>query len=296
MRSLTLQEVLNPVKTGEETEPVQEAQGMTIKEIADLCGAEVHTIRNWINKDGFLKENFTLRNAIKEKLEGGSPEIPSSYTLEETLAIIGEGGGNKTLASLLADNAKLKAMQNNPEMIIRRAVQLIKGDMYSLPQLNGKLIAPVVNAADDVRRLQEKYRDSDKVAKQDALRLFRCAIILRDHYYDMVPSFDRLTLQNAAWEEKIAVLLKYIAATGKNRAEGGSAPEFGTKEFLDGQWEFFHTGGYKQGAVEELEALEDTVGLNEAVLDALVEREKLVPAYASLPKHLLEFKKEKTTA
>jgi hypothetical protein len=81
---------------------------MTIKEIAELCGVEVHTVRNWINKDNFLKENFTLRNKIKEKLEGGSPERPSDYDLEETLAIIGEGGGNKALASLLAENAENK--------------------------------------------------------------------------------------------------------------------------------------------------------------------------------------------
>jgi hypothetical protein len=52
---------------------------MTVKEIAELCGVEVHTIRNWINKASFLKVNFTLRNAIKEKLEGGSPERPADF-------------------------------------------------------------------------------------------------------------------------------------------------------------------------------------------------------------------------
>jgi uncharacterized protein YjcR len=48
---------------------------MTIKEISELCGVKVHTVRNWINKDDFLRENFTLRNNIREKLEGGSPEL-----------------------------------------------------------------------------------------------------------------------------------------------------------------------------------------------------------------------------
>jgi hypothetical protein len=82
---------------------------MTIKEIAELCGVkEDHTIRNWINSEDFLKVNFTLRNGIKEKLEQGSPEILSDYTLEETLEIIGGGGGNKALASLLAENAATK--------------------------------------------------------------------------------------------------------------------------------------------------------------------------------------------
>jgi hypothetical protein len=94
---------------------------MTIKEIAELCGVEVHTIRNWINKDDFLKENFTLRNHIKEKLESGSPEHPSDYDLGETLEIISEGGKNKTLASLLAENAVNKsalAFQNASVMTL----------------------------------------------------------------------------------------------------------------------------------------------------------------------------------
>jgi hypothetical protein len=55
-------------------------------------GVEPHSIRNWINREDFLKENFTLRNSIIEKLDRGSPERPSDYDLEETLAIIGEGG------------------------------------------------------------------------------------------------------------------------------------------------------------------------------------------------------------
>jgi DNA-binding transcriptional MerR regulator len=81
---------------------------MTIKEIAELCGVEDRTVRYWINNEKFLKVNFSLRNRIKKKLEGGSPEHPSDYDLEETLAIIGEGGGNKALASLLAENAANK--------------------------------------------------------------------------------------------------------------------------------------------------------------------------------------------
>ena len=81
---------------------------MTIKEIAELCGVDERTVRNWCHGKRFLKENFSLRNLIVKKLEKGSPERPSDFSLEETLAIIGDGGGNKTLAALLEENSKNK--------------------------------------------------------------------------------------------------------------------------------------------------------------------------------------------
>ena len=81
---------------------------MTIKEIAELCGVDERTIRNWCHGKRFLKENFSLRNIIVKKLEKGSPEKPSDFSLEETLAIIGDGGGNKTLAALLEENSRNK--------------------------------------------------------------------------------------------------------------------------------------------------------------------------------------------
>ena len=81
---------------------------MTIKEIAELCGVEERTVRNWCHGKRFLRENFSLRNIIVKKLEKGSPEKPSDFSLEETLAIIGDGGGNKTLAALLEENSKNK--------------------------------------------------------------------------------------------------------------------------------------------------------------------------------------------
>jgi transposase len=77
---------------------------MTIKEIAELCGVDSRTIYRWAEKAESLNDKMSLRNKIGE----GSPENPADFTLEETLAIIGEGGGNKTLASLLAENAVTK--------------------------------------------------------------------------------------------------------------------------------------------------------------------------------------------
>jgi predicted transcriptional regulator len=79
---------------------------MTIKEIAELCGVKEQTVLNWAHKLEVLNQNIWLR--ISEKLKQGPPEVPSDYTLDETLAIIGEGGKNKALASLLAETATFK--------------------------------------------------------------------------------------------------------------------------------------------------------------------------------------------
>jgi predicted transcriptional regulator len=81
---------------------------MTIKEIAGLCGVDETTIARWIRGERFLNCKMQLRNSVIEKLDHGSPERPSDYDLEETLAIIGEGGENKALAALLAENAANK--------------------------------------------------------------------------------------------------------------------------------------------------------------------------------------------
>jgi predicted transcriptional regulator len=79
---------------------------MTIKEIAELCGVSDQTVLNWIHRLESLNQKIWLR--LSEKLEHGSPEHPSDYDLGETIAIIQDGGGNKTLASLLAENAVTK--------------------------------------------------------------------------------------------------------------------------------------------------------------------------------------------
>jgi len=81
---------------------------MTIKEIAKLCGVDKSTIHRWLEHERFLSCEMQLRNSIKDKIDGGSPENPSNFTLEETLAIIRDGGENETLAALLAENAASK--------------------------------------------------------------------------------------------------------------------------------------------------------------------------------------------
>ena len=89
---------------------------MTVKEIAELCGVEDRTVRNWCHGERFLKENFSLRNAIVEKLSSGSPEVPADFSLEETLAIIRDGGKNETVAALLEKERDLTtALQGTVE-------------------------------------------------------------------------------------------------------------------------------------------------------------------------------------
>jgi len=79
---------------------------MTVKDIAELCGVSDQTVFNWMAKLESLNQEIWLR--IRDKLAASSPEHPSDYNLEETLAIIGDGGGHETLAALLEENAKNK--------------------------------------------------------------------------------------------------------------------------------------------------------------------------------------------
>jgi hypothetical protein len=129
---------------------------MTVKEIAELCGVTEQTVLNWTHKfDGsdqkiwsdILNQKIWLR--ISEKLRQGSPEHPSDFTLEETLAIIGEGGGNKTLASLLADNAAkttavARMLQESEQLSAEGAKNMavlvtnIKSQKYLRAALTGK--------------------------------------------------------------------------------------------------------------------------------------------------------------
>jgi DNA-binding transcriptional MerR regulator len=90
---------------------------MTIKEIAELCGVSGETVRRWVHEiidptqnvegsDDPAKNWQGLVIKLEEAEKSGT--TPADFTLEETLAIIGEGGKNKALASLLAENATNK--------------------------------------------------------------------------------------------------------------------------------------------------------------------------------------------
>ena len=81
---------------------------MTIKEIAELCGIDRTTVLRWVRKaaDDPLQNAQGFYEKLAEAEKSGT--TPADFTLEETFAIIGEGGGNKTLAVLLAENVANK--------------------------------------------------------------------------------------------------------------------------------------------------------------------------------------------
>jgi len=165
---------------------------MTIKEIAELCGVkENDTIRNWINHEDFLSRNFRLRDIIREKLKGGSPEKPSDYDLEETLAII-RGGGNETLASLLAENAENKnaiALSNGINAKSTFDIDKLVNDKISsvLSSLITRKDNPrnVVNAYNNIIKalsLMKKWRNGFYIAKAEDLdKVYGLLISARDY-------------------------------------------------------------------------------------------------------------------
>ena len=80
-------------------------EGMTIKEIAELCNVAESTIRNWIDSAKIAKPSAEIAKATNE---------PFRFCVEDVIAII-RGGGRATLADLLADNAARRAALPAPE-------------------------------------------------------------------------------------------------------------------------------------------------------------------------------------
>jgi hypothetical protein len=101
---MTIGEVLESVETGEEMDLSQNVRGMTIKEIVELYGVRRRTVELCINKDKFLSEKISLRNSTRDRLDQSSPEHPLNFAFKEPPAIVGERGGNRALASLLANS------------------------------------------------------------------------------------------------------------------------------------------------------------------------------------------------
>jgi predicted transcriptional regulator len=79
---------------------------MTIKEIAELCGVDQSTVWRWAQKDDLLQNAKGITEKLEEARKSGKD--PAGFTLDETLTIIGEGGGRKALASLLEETAVTK--------------------------------------------------------------------------------------------------------------------------------------------------------------------------------------------
>ena len=143
---------------------------MTAKEIAELCGVEDRTVRNWCHGERFLKENFSLRNAIVEKLSNGSPEVPADFSLEETLAIIRDGGKNETLAALLEETQNLEtALQSTVESSLLPlnfkgcAVRMVM--IGNVPWFVAKDVCEVLELS-DVNKAVSKLDEDEKLIRK----------------------------------------------------------------------------------------------------------------------------------
>jgi hypothetical protein len=78
------------------------SEGMTIKQIAELCEAGETTVRRWIDQASANMADLSAKTA-----EARETSKPARFTLPEVLAII-RAGGKGTMADLLADNAAKK--------------------------------------------------------------------------------------------------------------------------------------------------------------------------------------------
>jgi hypothetical protein len=165
-----------------------EEDDMTIKEITELCGVDRRTVERWAHKVSDDPGHFAQGLAEKLMEAEKSGKAPADFTLEETLAVIGEGGGNKVLVSLLAENAANKNA-------------LVKGS-YAAKRY-AKRIRPAAEAAGKVYELQEKYQYTDKVSKQDTADLFKYAVMLKHYFYDSATINNELVLGNMFMEEKL---------------------------------------------------------------------------------------------
>jgi len=76
-------------------------KGMTIKQIAELCGIDESTVYRWIQKG----TSAECKSALAKCKSAREESISARFTLPEILAIIRAGGKN-TLADLLAENAE----------------------------------------------------------------------------------------------------------------------------------------------------------------------------------------------
>jgi transcriptional regulator with XRE-family HTH domain len=117
---------------------------MTVKEIAELCGVDQSTVWRWAQKDDLLQNAKGITEKLEEARKSGKD--PADFTLDETLTIIGEGGKNKALASLLAENAVTKNALVVQSEVIAKIAKLAE----KLPEIFERI--------DKLEARQEKFK------------------------------------------------------------------------------------------------------------------------------------------
>jgi AcrR family transcriptional regulator len=161
---------------------------MTIKEIAKMCGVNRTTVLRWAHKiaDDPVQNAQGLAVKLEDAEKGGKD--PAGFTLEETLAIIGEGGGNKALASLLAENARNKDALIRGRHAARYYAEHVGSASY---------------AASKVYKLMVKYQNTDKISKQDAVKLFEYAAALCRYFNQVVTVTNMIVIHSTAQDQRL---------------------------------------------------------------------------------------------
>jgi hypothetical protein len=130
---------------------------MTIKEIAELCGVDERTVQRWIESLKNVKSGQNVVSLqILDKLGQGKA---ADLSLETVVAIIRDGGKNKTLAALLEENAANKnalVIRDNPPSAIDPFPELSTAKLHEwrmyIKQLQGLLEAKAISVR-EFRRL-----------------------------------------------------------------------------------------------------------------------------------------------
>lgn len=106
------------------------AEGMTIKQIAELCGVSESTVRNWIDKAA-ASAKIAKPSAETAKVSNE----PFRFTLADTLEIV-RAGGKDTLADLLASNAaSAETAKVSPDTRIDRLELLVERLLNGIPAI-----------------------------------------------------------------------------------------------------------------------------------------------------------------
>ncbi|MBE3119264.1 MAG: hypothetical protein IMZ50_10995, partial [Candidatus Atribacteria bacterium] len=110
--------------------------GMTIKQIAELCNVAESTVRSWVRK--------TADSAVvSAKIADCRGREPAQLSVDETLSII-RAGGNDTLADLLAQNAgQAPAAAASPTLILHDVDMVLMGYRRGLQDAGVAPASPV---------------------------------------------------------------------------------------------------------------------------------------------------------
>jgi phage anti-repressor protein len=159
-------------------------------------------IKNRIEKYRFVEgEDYRLVKFgdVVNRPQGGG-KIGDAYFLTldtaKEIAIVESNEKGREIRQYLI---KVEEAWNRPEMIVHRAAQVIRGT--TKPYV--KNVGPASYAAGKVNDLQNKYKYTEKVSKEDVAKLFECSVALKHYFYRAVMISDTLEIRRDALEKKL---------------------------------------------------------------------------------------------